>query len=82
MLEEISHKLSGATVFFFKIRCQGQILVSTPGYTLIILNYIQNSQRLIQISLHAIWTQDITGCVPNVHGSDNRQTTRYHSNTG
>ena len=22
-LEEISHKLSGATVFFFKIRCQG-----------------------------------------------------------
>ena len=38
-LEEILHKLSGATVFF-KIRCQGWILVNTSGHPIIIPHYI------------------------------------------
>ena len=39
-LDEITHKLSSATGFFFKIRCKGWLLEHTPGHPLLILNHI------------------------------------------
>ena len=70
-LEEISHKLSNATVFSKLDAKDGfwSIHLDTPFF---ISHNIQHTQRMLSGPLHAIWTQDVPECFPDAHGSDHR----------
>ena len=70
-LEEISHKLSSATVFSKLDAKDGfwSIHLDTPSSYLTTFNMHKGRY---QVPLHAIWTQDVSGCFPDVHGSDHQ----------
>ena len=79
-LEEISHKLSGATAFF-QIRCQGQIWsihLDDPSSYLTTFNTHKGQYRFLHMPFGLKMSQDM---FQMVNGSNHQQTTRHYSNT-
>ena len=79
-LEEIPHKLSGATVSFSKLDAKDGFLVSAPGHPFIISDYIQHTQSQRQISSHIIWSEDVSGCISNANVPNHQEIIRNYSN--
>ena len=79
-LEEISHKLAGATVFS-KLDTKDRFWECTSRQCIFSSHHLHYPQRQIQISKNALWSKDGTRCFPDENGSDYRKTTRNHCHT-
>ena len=59
----------------------GMVLEHKSGLTFIIPYNIQHTQGTLLVPPHAIWTQDVPGCFPDVHDQITDRITWNHSNS-
>ena len=79
-LEDVSHKLSGTTLFFY-IRCQWWFLVSAKWAPLHHIS-LHSTHTKGDIDFFIIQSEDVAGCISDVVGPNHKQITRNCSNTG
>ena len=75
-VEEIAHQLAGAVVFTKAdaLKAFLQVHLTEESSKLLVIN----SQRLIQIQENALWSQNVTGCLPDEDGPHHGKVPRSH----
>ena len=66
-VEEIAHQLAGAVVFTKAdaLKAFLQVHLTEESSKLLV---IKHSQRQVQVQANALWSQDVTGCLPDEDG--------------
>ena len=66
-VEEIAHQLAGAVVFTKAdaLKAFLQVHLTEESSKLLVINTLQ---RQIQVQANALWSQDVTGCLPDEDG--------------